>query len=203
MASDTTTTPGATIPNLSDLRASNKTVSNAIDEYYQNNPISSWIKNYKQARELDYINQEIQSLEQSLESKLNPSGTSTTRPQTIEKAFKNQFGSDILNVHGVSSGPDTFYMVFANKGCLEPSVINEKNTELKVKMCDAAKEEQLFRRVQSSASSTYTGVSQLQLKNNPKMCLTFDRSGLSVQPCENNFLTSGQNFKELYQSVRY
>ena len=201
MASNTTTTPGATIPNLSDLRASNKTVSNAIDEYYQNNPISSWIKNYKQARELDYINQDIQNLE----SKLNSSSISITQPQTI-KAFKNQLTSNILNVHNVqdvNSGPDTFYMVFANKGCLEPSVINEKNTELKVKMCDADKKEQLFRMVQSSSLSTYPGVSQLKLQNDSTMCLTFNKSGLSVQPCDEKFMTSGQNFKELYQNVRY
>lgn len=182
-------------PNLTDLRASNKIVSDAIDEYYQNNPISSWIKNYKQARELDYINQQIAETE----SKINKLHTATTQPQTIKKAFKNQFASDILNVHRVSSGPDTFYMVFANKGCLQP---DEMTKRMKIAMCDANVNAQKFKVATSGIDNNYTGASQLRLKNDPTQCLEFNRSGLSVQPCDTQFLTAGQNFKELYQSVR-
>ena len=197
------TTQPATIPNLATIATNQQMISNTIDNYYQKNPISVWIGNYKKARELDYIEQKINDTNNKISAIKNPVATGSSEI----KAFKNQYGSDILNVHQIqdSSTNQTFYMVFGNRGCLQP-VITDSNTSIGVAECDASIQAQHFKRqILGEVGTPGYGISQLQLRNNPNptlpQCLNFDASGLSVQPCDPN--SPNQNFTPLYHSVRF
>ena len=200
----TTTRPQPT-PNLATIATNQQMIYDTIDNYYNTNPISSWIANYKKARELDYIQQQINDKQNKISAIQNPVATGS---QEI-KAFKNQYGSDILNVHKIqdASTNQTFYMVFGNRGCLQPS-LTDSNTSIGVAECDASIQAQHFKRkIIGEVGTPGYGISQLQIRNNADpthpQCLNFDSSGLSVQPCDPKGISPNQNFAPLHMNVRY
>jgi hypothetical protein len=178
----------------------------AIDTYFKSNSIAEWSKNYQHARELDYIRDDIalatNGIARAQQKLATVVTTATGNGQTV-KAMKNQFNSDILNVHipKFENTDKTRLMLYANRGCLSA---DERDILGVSTMCDAADTKQLYEKIQNTqphAGIIYPAVYQLRSVKWPTQCVEFDSNGASIRPCDSSFNTKGQHFAPLYQSV--
>ena len=197
-------------PTITSMQHTFDVVNSSIDDYFKANPMSKWVANYQSARDLDYIKAQIDDTQ----SKINYYKGIFSDVNHKILAFKNQNASEILNVHKINqtlptlSASQDFYMIFGNGGCLQSNIdLNSTTTKsyLSSVRCDAADPNQkftidIFPRIDKSAQ--YPGVYHLRPNANPHMCLQFNQSGLSVQPCDSTFNKKEQNFAKIDRYVR-
>ena len=190
-------------PNITQMQNTFDTVNSTIDNYFKANPLSKWVANYQNARDMDYNQAEIERLRKEIEK------VKTSKNDTQILAFKNQNASQILNVHkigGITSDitPDK-YMIYGNGGCLRTNIDTATGkTSITPVMCDASDPNQIFKTKQfqeTSQSAIYASVFHI-MPDNTDMCLQFTHSGLSVQPCDNTYNKKEQNFAKLDRYVR-
>jgi hypothetical protein len=204
--------PIATPVDISSMQKTYDSVNSTIDDYFKANPISKWVSNYQSARDLDYIQAEINKVE----SEIRTLKQSASDLNTNILAFKNQNASEILNIHKINKQGQEFYMIFGNGGCLQSeiemnpnrsqSATDVKRTSLSVGRCDANNLSQRFSVdifPRTNASAKYPGAYHLRPDFNKSMCLEFSQSGLSVQPCDDTFNKKGQNFAPINNYVRF
>jgi hypothetical protein len=134
-----------------------KLTYDAIDKYHVNQlgilgdqfapgriNINKEIANYKTARELDYIQHDINTVQSNLNTLAGHNHRDLSAGDV--RAFKNAANSHIINVQPVASGGGgtaSFYLLFANSGCLESS-ISSTGTSLAPAICNSTRESQLF-----------------------------------------------------------
>ena len=163
-----------------------ETIINDIKSPYHNDLLKSSIMSEIQHKKMNLLNNQINSL-QSVKKIDEP---------TELKALKNYSNSRILNIEKRRNYPDDKvgpekYIIYANGGCVSydsqtdgPSPYTNGNEYKRIsfQQCNAKDNKQLFVMDNMPTVSDYYNVKPL---NNPdNMCLHFDDSGLSVQPCD-------------------
>jgi hypothetical protein len=119
----------------------------------------------------------------------------------LVKAVKNQYKSNLLNVHKINANRDSDdnnYLVYANGGCLATEMVNGiiKN---EIRRCNIEDTKQHFIFGPQTDNSNLINYKLSTPTPESTHCITFSHSGLSVRPCEKN--TKGQNFSPLYNHI--